>query len=756
MSKKIRIAHFAAFCPNRTGQYATVKDMIRAERMAGLDAQFIATSIDSRKVAQCDEIKEDGWLRTAEPGWARSADILMRHSCIPDEFSTLGIPIMMALHGRPESTFIIEYVGLMKVYKLLVLMKDDPKYKGWITFWKSHEFFHKQKVPEDKLYYVPAMVDLDEYNPKGIKTKYNSLSGSPNIIIADMWRHDMTPYAPLYAAAMFREKYCPTAKVHVFGVPKEKCDSVMLAMKNNGVLGAKMGLSFPMSNVYRSGDLLITPHNIATRVVRESLACGLPIVAGSANKFTPWKADPRDIDAFSEQINECWKAVQANKGANSPANKARAVAEKEFNLERAGEAIRLAVEDVLRKEAKTWKLKGKPKAQIYQKTYDKYSHYQKHQISKMQGGHNIVGKQYQDTYRDSLGKRIKILIENDRIRSGQNVLCLGARDGTEVKAFLDNGLFAVGMDLLPKSRSLVVQGDFQKIPYSDNSLDVVFTNSLDHTYDMDALLKEVKRVLKPMGAFVADFGPAKCTFTDKWASCRWKSFDDVSGYIKSRGFSVECIQSFMDGYFVNLACYRSLGGMSRADIINEFIKKEKYKSYLEIGSHKNNTFNNVVCKKKINVDPYFKPMFKITSDEFFEQNKDSFDIIFIDGLHTAEQVWKDVNNALKCLNPNGRIIMHDCNPEREFLQYSSDHKEIVDQCWCGDAWKAFAQIRMVRDDLSAYVINRDYGIGVIKKDGQTIWKEHIPIEDLTWEYLDKNRKKLLRLQEPPEWMKEDK
>lgn len=752
MDRKIRIAHFAAFCPNRTGQYATVKDLVKAERIAGMDAQFIATSVDSKKVATCTSKEEDGWLKTQDPDWARSADILVRHSCIPDRYSTLGIPIVMAIHGRPESTFIIEFTGLMKVDSLLMNVQNDYRYKGYLTFWKEHEFFLKQRIAEDKLYYVPAMVDLDEYNPEGKKVGFNTFAGEPNIVVADMWRYDATPHTIIYAAALFREKYCHTAKVHLFGVPNDKCNPLMVAMKQNGVLGAKMGLSFPMSNVYRGGDFLITPHNIATRVVREALGCGLPIVAGSFNRFTDFKADPKDINAYAAQMDRCWQRLKATPDVLK--KKCRQIAEKEFGLEKAGEAVRLAMEDILRKEQKSWRRKGTKKSgYIYQRTYDRYKDYQKHQVSKMQGGNLVVGKQYQTVYRKSLVKRLKILIDHNRILPGQSVLCLGARDGTEVKAFLDNGFFAVGMDLMPKSTALVLQADFQKLPYPANSLDIIFTNCLDHTHDIDKFLDEVQRVLKPMGAFVVDFGPASATYHDRWASCKWKKFDDISGYIKNKGYAVECIQSFMDGYFVNLACYRSLGGLARYDIINGFIKKAKYKSYLEIGSHKNFAFDRVKCKKKVSVDPYFKPMYKMTSDEYFAQcNSDKFDIIFIDGEHTAEQAWKDIQNSLKHLSPNGRILIHDCNPKREFLQYSKEFKHDVDNNWCGDVWKAFAQVRMTRDDLSAYVIDRDYGVGVIKKDGQTIWKEHIPIEELTWDYLQQNRQELLRLQEPPKWM----
>jgi hypothetical protein len=42
----------------------------------------------------------------------------------------------------------------------------------------------------------------------------------------------------------------------------------------------------------------------------------------------------------------------------------------------------------------------------------------------------------------------------------------------------------------------------------------------------------------------------------------------------------------------------------------------------------------------------------MTSDEFFEINKSTYDIIFIDGLHIDEQVERDIINGLKILNLN--------------------------------------------------------------------------------------------------------
>jgi SAM-dependent methyltransferase len=90
---------------------------------------------------------------------------------------------------------------------------------------------------------------------------------------------------------------------------------------------------------------------------------------------------------------------------------------------------------------------------------------------------------------------------------GRSVLCLAARLGTEVRAFHDQGAFAVGIDLNPgRDNRWVVVGDFHALQFADASVDVVYTNSLDHVYDIDRVMAEVRRVLKPDGVFLLEVG----------------------------------------------------------------------------------------------------------------------------------------------------------------------------------------------------------------------------------------------------------
>jgi hypothetical protein len=182
--------------------------------------------------------------------------------------------------------------------------------------------------------------------------------------------------------------------------------------------------------------------------------------------------------------------------------------------------------------------------------------------------------------------------------------------------------------------------------------------------------------------------------------------------------------------------------MLRTDIINFLIKKNNYKRYLEIGVRDlNHNLNRINIEHKDGVDPAGNCNYPVTSDEFFEQLPEDikYDIIFIDGLHLDYQVERDITNSLKHLSVNGTIVMHDCNPMREEHQIET---YIDGAIWNGTTWKAFAKFRMNNPDLSMYVIDTDYGVGIVKRGSQLLYPK---TEILDYKFLNENRVELLNI-----------
>ncbi len=148
----------------------------------------------------------------------------------------------------------------------------------------------------------------------------------------------------------------------------------------------------------------------------------------------------------------------------------------------------------------------------------------------------------------------------------------------------------------------------------------------------------------------------------------------------------------------------------RFEIINEIIKKKNFNNYLEIGCFNDDNFNKIKIKKKIGVDPVSGGNVRKTSDEYFSNCKDTFDIIFIDGLHHFEQVKRDILNSLKILNDGGVILVHDCLPNKvrdQMVPRSHEH-------WNGDVWKSIVEFRTM-ENIDTYVCFADEGLGLILK-----------------------------------------
>ena len=137
-------------------------------------------------------------------------------------------------------------------------------------------------------------------------------------------------------------------------------------------------------------------------------------------------------------------------------------------------------------------------------------------------------------------------------------------------------------------------------------------------------------------------------------------------------------------------------------VINSVSKSDD--KYLEIGVETGYTFNNVQIQNKTGVDPlpHFESVDLVlkTSDDYFLQNINTkFDVVFIDGLHQCEQVAKDINNSLRCLNENGKILLDDIIPLNYDEQLNVPLKHEVRNGilktmvpWTGDVWKTLYHI----------------------------------------------------------------
>lgn len=229
----------------------------------------------------------------------------------------------------------------------------------------------------------------------------------------------------------------------------------------------------------------------------------------------------------------------------------------------------------------------------------------------------------------------------------------------------------------------------------------------------------------------------------------------------------------------------AMPGVNRIRAVQQALDMRSNPVYLEIGVSRGQAFQRVSADVKLAVDPAFRltertrelanakgrvtKYFETTSDAFFENEaalleQHPVDVALIDGLHTYEQVVRDVENTVRHLKDDGVIFLHDCNPPFELAGRRADSWDdfMAQQSgplkigiWNGDVWKAIVQLRSTRPDLLVGVFKCDQGVGFVRKGSpeSTLPYSVEQVEALTYADLKADRKRLLNLR-PPRYLGE--
>ncbi|WP_300016131.1 class I SAM-dependent methyltransferase [uncultured Roseobacter sp.] len=183
---------------------------------------------------------------------------------------------------------------------------------------------------------------------------------------------------------------------------------------------------------------------------------------------------------------------------------------------------------------------------------------------------------------------------------------------------------------------------------------------------------------------------------------------------------------------------------NRIALVNHLVTVYGYRHYLEIGTrNKSDMHENILAEFRTSVDP--DPTAEAdhccTSDEYFKTTADTFDIIFIDGLHTGEQVYRDINGALAALNPGGVILLHDLNPPTAFHAREEYEVNGTFPSWNGTSWEGYARHRVESPNLEMYVVDVDWGVGFVRPGRQICYSGSVS----GYENLERDRHTLLNL-----------
>ena len=154
--------------------------------------------------------------------------------------------------------------------------------------------------------------------------------------------------------------------------------------------------------------------------------------------------------------------------------------------------------------------------------------------------------------------------------------------------------------------------------------------------------------------------------------------------------------------------------------INQLKINEEYK-YLEIGVEYGYTLEGVNAKDKYAVDPNpkFMPnkkikLFQMTSNDFFTYlpRNEFFDVIFLDGLHTCDQLLLDFCNSIRHIKEDSWILIDDVVPRDSISAIADREKSLklrretgrYGGTWHGDCYKILPILKKYFPQFHQYLI----------------------------------------------------
>ena len=312
----MKVAHVAIATPGRCGLYETTRELVAAERALGADARIVDPSPGRYPGLQAAPGTDDRGAPIEPIEWAKEADWLIDHSGLDTPaLAGLDTPIVYMSHGRPASSFIGEHNGGAPVISYWLKREKDPRCKAVVTFWREHRPYLEGVFRKTPVYDVQPCVDLQRWHPGPTSYNFMGKGGTPNVVIADMWRDDINPMPSIAAFLVFANRH-PAAKLHIYALPENRkgIDAYLRILADRKLLGVAQGFAKGLVSAYRVADLVISPQTIYTRSVREAMATGCRVVSGKTT-------NPLDITAFSWSMDY----------ALSEDRRSRAAAERMFN-----------------------------------------------------------------------------------------------------------------------------------------------------------------------------------------------------------------------------------------------------------------------------------------------------------------------------------------------------------------------------------------------------------------------------------------
>ena len=358
-----KIIHFCNYSPIDSGIYPETRDLVCEELRRGYDAYIVDHIRDNpfrMDAAYHDALFKDGRIIGLEHfDETEDADLICWHSWIPDSYmADPSRDIVMFLHAMPSHLFYNELYGGEAV---LTFMKDVhlrvPNCRYYITLWPTHERYW-ENIISGNLVVTNPIISCDCIQPKA-DTHFDP--SHLKLVVMDTWRAGKEPYYIMNSIQILM-RMADTGKLpfkvslNVYGQEAQNVQSVWQTLIHDDFKRhiQYKGKKNPQ-HIFDINDILLTQVGeipTESRVIREGLLSGIPIVAGIHGvDWTPYQHDCRDIEGYADKILSCWEDMQDQTTRKALHNKNRAYVRTHYDIRRHADPLFECYENIFNQSA---------------------------------------------------------------------------------------------------------------------------------------------------------------------------------------------------------------------------------------------------------------------------------------------------------------------------------------------------------------------------------------------------------------------
>ena len=350
----LKICHLCNWAPGKAGMSQTVLDMVEEERRLGHEAFFIDVQKNNPFRKNNHPAVQDGVVIGIEDQRAtnlmKDCDIYGWHRYMPQEFwEDKRKNLVLFLHGRPDHVFLDEEDASKK--RKLVGNKNQTKDRSFaliksaydhvvncraiVGLWDVLDKGFWKHLLKDKLFSMSAWANTDIY---GYKNYCNFNPKEVRLATFDTWRSVKNPYYVINAARVLMYEYemgLSDVKytLDIYGNEPSQMDEVWLTLTSDYLGKFIFFRGYAQTEeIFNNSDIIITSSNDETRIVRESLANGICLVADADVPFTSFQANYRDPYAVAMEIKRASEYLESKENQVKLVEDNREYAKKHFDI----------------------------------------------------------------------------------------------------------------------------------------------------------------------------------------------------------------------------------------------------------------------------------------------------------------------------------------------------------------------------------------------------------------------------------------